>query len=253
VVRSWVGDPDELIWDYLNQNWDLYGAVEIQIDYTSLGAVDVFSLEDLEAVGADVVIVSDPAGSSNRWSQVEINALQEYAAQGHNLLGTFLLYRHNQYDNRALAPLWGHDPGMEYATVEAVENSSYVVDPAHCLFTDVGYPMDLGGYPHVQIPQDDLSWDESDMNGATILARSTSGRNAVTSYDAGSHWANYISYMPEYQDGSDRDAAQFLYNAIVCDVEHEAVPAISGLMLPLMVLLLLAVSTATLLLRRRSR
>ena len=96
VVRSWVGIPDELVWDYLNQNWNLYGDVEIQVDYTSLGAVDVFSLEDLEAVGADVVIVSDTAGSANQWSQAEIEALQEYAAQGHNLLGTYLLYRHSQ-------------------------------------------------------------------------------------------------------------------------------------------------------------
>ena len=31
VVKSWIIDPSFLIWEHLNENWSLYGDVEIQI------------------------------------------------------------------------------------------------------------------------------------------------------------------------------------------------------------------------------
>jgi hypothetical protein len=73
-----------------------------------------------------------------------------------------------------------------------------------------------GGYHSVQFPAGDHSWDFEDVGVADIVARSQFGRNVVTSYDAGPYHAYYISYMPEYQHGEYVEAAQWLYNAIVC-------------------------------------
>jgi hypothetical protein len=54
------------------------------------------------------------------------------------------------------------------------------------------------------------------MGGAIIAARSAYGKNILTTYETGYYTASFISYMPEYQDGSAFEAAQWLYNAIVC-------------------------------------
>jgi hypothetical protein len=215
VVRSWGSGSSALVWQHLNDNWALYGETQVVIDHTTLHEVESFTLADLEAVGADVVIVSDPAGGLRQWTGGEVDALRAYAEAGHSLVGTYLLYQWDVYDNRALAPLWGHRSDIAYSSAEA-DPSTAILAPEHCLFVDITDPLDLGGYPNVGLPADDLSWDDADLAGATIVARSSGGNNAVTSYDAGSYQAYYISYMPEYQEGSAFEATQWLYNAIVC-------------------------------------
>jgi hypothetical protein len=216
-VQSEIGDYSDrlLVWQHLNDNWALYGATQVVIDHTTLHEVGSFTLADLEAIGADVVIVSDPAGGLRQWSGSEADALRAYAEAGHNLVGTYLLYQWDVIDNRALAPLWGHRSDIAYGSVEA-DPSTDILAPEHCLFVDITDPLDLGGYASVGLPADDLSWDDADLAGADIVGRSGGGNNVVTSYDAGGYQAYYISYMPEYQDGSAFEATQWLYNAIVC-------------------------------------
>jgi hypothetical protein len=217
VVRSWGDDSGALVWEHLALNWSLYGAIPVSIDYTTLHSVDSFTLPDLQATGADVVIVSDPSGGNRQWSPGEVAALAAYAQEGHNLVGTYLLLQYTGYDNRALAPLWGLRSDLDYTFCEACAlPETSILLPGHCLFTNITNPLDTGGYPSNQIPMNDGTWDAGDMGGAIIAARSADGKNILTTYETGYYTASFISYMPEYQDGSAFEAAQWLYNAIVC-------------------------------------
>jgi len=217
VVKSWAGGSVLLVWQHLNENWNLYGTTQVVIDETTLIDVESFTLADLQNSGADVVIVSNPSGEGATWSQDEIEALATYAASGHNIIGTTYLYRWGGTDNRGLAPLWGHRSDLEYNTWQiSAEPTAAIINGSHCLFVDINDPMALGGFPVVQVPADDVSWDTDDMNGAEIVAISENALNVVTRYDAGAYHAYFISYMPEFQDGSDVDATQWLYNAIAC-------------------------------------
>lgn len=217
VVRSWGLGTSELVWQYLNDNWNLFGTTPIWIDHTSLINAPYITLQDLQDVDADVVIVSDPSGGLEQWTASEVAALESYAMEGHNLVGTYLLLQYVGWvDNRLLAPLWGFNPNLDYVSTDA-ELTTPFVQPSHCLFTDISDPLDLGGFPYVQVPSD-LSWDDEDLLGATIVGRGLTGLNVVTDYDAGPYHAFYISFMPEYQSWTDVEALQWLYNAIVCNI-----------------------------------
>jgi hypothetical protein len=204
------------------------------------------------SIGADVVIVSDPAGGLWSWSDDEIMALQEYASQGHNLIGTFALYQWLDTDNRGLAPLWGHREDLDYLhDVEPpADPFAHLIAPTHCLFSNITNPMQQGGYEFVHVPNDDDSWNDPDLNGAEFVARSASGKNVVTTYHAEGYEAYYISYMPEFQGGEDFEATQFLYNAIVCE-EGPATPATTGIG-TILLILALAGSSAHFMRRRKT-
>jgi hypothetical protein len=217
VVKSWGTDSGGLVWQHLNDNWAAYGATGVVIDYTTLHSVASFTLADLQANGADVVIVSDAAGGLLQWSADEVAALQAYADQGHRLVGTYAFLQYGDIDNRGLAPLWGLRSDLGYNTTEVeADATTHLIDPSHCVFTAIDEPLLTGGYPRVQVPAGDLSWDDGDLAGAVLLGRSANGRNAVTGFDGGNYEAYFISFMAEYQDGSSVEAAQWLYNAIVC-------------------------------------
>ena len=218
VVKSWGSGSGALVWDHLHNNWSNYGSIPISIDYTTLHEAASFTLQDLQNSGADVVIVSDPAGGLWQWSPAEIAALQSYAQQGHNLVGTYILFQWDTNDNRGLAPLWGLRSDLVYNSSgeEPASPTTPLLVPVHCLFDGISDPLDTGGFPFVQVPLNDTSWDPNDMNGAQIVARSADGNNVVTSYDGPGYFASYISYMPEYQGGEFFEATKYLYNAIVC-------------------------------------
>ena len=76
--------------------------------------------EALVASGAQTVIISDPAGGARRYSADEVAALTRYAQEGHDLIGTFLLFTHRGVDNRILAPLFGQDPDARYDTADNI-------------------------------------------------------------------------------------------------------------------------------------
>jgi hypothetical protein len=218
VVRSWgFNTSGSLVWDFLNNNWSAYGSIPIFIDYSSLHDVSSFTLTDLENSGADVVIVSDPAGGVKQWTPAEVAALASYAALGHPLIGTYAMMQWGDVDDRTLAPLWGLRSDLAYNNnVEfGAAPSAEILSPADCLFNGIVNPLDRGGYFLVQVPTDG-SWDPADLAGASFVARSADGHNVVTTYTNGNLHACYISYMPEFQSGGDFDATQYLYNAIVC-------------------------------------
>jgi len=165
----------------------------------------------LASSGADVVILSDPAGGSQQYSAEEIAALQQYALDGHNIIGTFLLFHLDVTDNRGLAPIFGLYADIDYHTAHPPSAAYNLIDPASPLFAGMTDPYQGAGYPHSQAP-DDSSWDPGDLNGAMIVAKTSDNKAAVMVYPRPTYHAIYITTMPEYY--GDTTDERFLYNAI---------------------------------------
>ena len=109
VVKSWGAcGSGATLWESLNANWSSYGSTSIEIDYSNPDLCNgPITHAALAASGADVVIISDPAGGIQQYSDLEISALSDYAREGHNVIGTFLVFQWYDVDNRGLAPLFG--------------------------------------------------------------------------------------------------------------------------------------------------
>lgn len=212
---------DLVIWDHLNENWSQYGSVPIAIDYdnpTLCG--DGFTLADLEASEADVVILSDPVGGNgHHFTAAQVLDLQTYVREGHTLIGTYGVFGTRHYiDNRALAPLFGLVQDDDWAggmgvTTYTLRTRKHL-GPASALFR--GLPRDYasegsGGYS--QLPGD-RHWSRNDLAGARIIARSASERAAITVYSRSTYEAIYVAGMPEFFSGNTADK-QFMYNAII--------------------------------------
>jgi hypothetical protein len=217
VVKSWGNcSSGSLIWDDLNANWSNFGSIPISIDYAHPGLCsvnDTVTLSNLEASGADVVIVSDPSGQFAQWSPDEAQALQQYAAEGHNIIGTYLLLQWDIVDNRALAPLFGLSSSATYGggdtAITPTYNERY---PRLPLFRNVGNPYVSSGYNFSQTP-DDGGWSPNELTGARIVARTAGAQAAILVRKAGAYFSIYVTNMPEYV-GSTIDE-QFFYNAII--------------------------------------
>jgi hypothetical protein len=219
VVKSWGNcSSNSLIWDSVNSNWQNYGSVAISIDYSYTGLChlsDTVTLSALEASGADVVILSDPSGNHAQFSSDEAEALRQYANQGHNLIGTYLLLQYDTSDNRVLAPLFGLEPSRDYLLSGAITPTFDERDPTLALFRNVGDPYVSSGYPYTQQPADGL-WQARDLTTANLVARTSDSQAAILVQRASAALAYssiYISNMPEY-GGSPIDE-QLFYNAII--------------------------------------
>jgi hypothetical protein len=210
VVKSWDGGSASA-WGELNTEWPAYGSTSIYIDTATLGGVGSFTYQDLVNTGADVVILSDPAGGVQQYSRSEIAAVSQYASEGHNVIGTFSVFQWGDTDNRGLAPIFGLRSDLEY-DVPGISNVFNVVDVGNPLFTGIPDPWTSTGYPYTQTPANDLRWDSIDLAGARFTAECDSYRGMISVYNAGNYTGIYISNMPEYYGGSlDK---QLLYNAI---------------------------------------
>ena len=209
VVRSWGAVP---VFNELNNNWQAYGKVPLSID-TSLMLVESFTYEDLAATGADVVWLSDPAGGPQQYSNAEIDAIMQYASEGHSILGTFLVFQWVAADNRGLAPIFGLLEEIDYNTEEVSADASFdLLVEDHPLFHEVTDPYVTGGYINAQVPAEDFSWDPGDLGAARLLAQTADNRGVITLYEANAYHAIFVSKMVEY-NGNGMDS-QFLYNAL---------------------------------------
>lgn len=218
VVRSWdrCGSAGFVAWEDLNANWSDFGPIPIEIDFTDRslcrGPVTYQALADS---GADVLILSDPAGGGQHLSRGEIEDIGKYASEGHTLIGTFLAFANPPYtDDRWLAPLFGLVRGFDYVLDEpARDPATYRVRvPADPLFRDIGDHYVSQGYRSQQLPPDG-TWNQNEMDGAVRVAATEHNRGAITIYHAASYDAIYVSNMPEYDAGMADE--QFLYNAII--------------------------------------
>jgi len=223
VVKSWGQcSSGSLVWDDLNANWSQYGNVPITIDYSDPDLCgDSFTLAALEASGAHVVILDDPAGGLHQFTPDEIPALQTYASKGHNLLGTYLTFGYPDagIDNSALAPIFGLQQGAGWAGGDVPVNATYNLkvrksdsQRAKPLFCHMSSPYASTGFNDSQRPGDGV-WSSNELNGARTVAKTGDKQAAIIQFFAGAYYAVFIATMPEYGGGT--DDKQFIYNAIV--------------------------------------
>ena len=217
LVRSWSAcppNPDLTLWDELNSRWSDYGTTPIFIDVNHPQLCPgPITYADLVSTGADVVILSDPAGGREQYTPDEIAALQQYAQDGHRLLGTLLLLQFASFtDNRGLAPLFGLPASASYAWLEFPSSPAYtLLKPGHPLFAGMAGRYDSGGHPSSQTPAD-YTWDAADLDGAQILAQAEESPAVILAYSAPTYDAIYITSMPEL--GGNREDERFLNNAL---------------------------------------
>lgn len=217
VVKSWNDGSSASGWRELNTEWPMYGDIPITIDTTTL-LMRNFTYADLVNSGADVIILSDPAGGVNQYRTEEIDAVAQYASEGHNVIGTYLVFAWSDRDNRGLAPTFGLRSDLAYNTTEiGISNIFNMISAFECLFGGIPEPSwKSSGYPFTQSPAGTLQWTDDTLAGATIVADSDNLRAIASIYDGGTYSGIYISNMPEFY-GSAVDK-QLLYNALTCYV-----------------------------------
>lgn len=219
LVKSWGGCGSSIVvWEALNAHWADFGSVPIHIDTTNpdLCSFGQITYEALAASGAQTVILSDPAGATLRFVRSEVEALQRYAEEGHNLIGTFLLLAHRNVDNRALAPLFGLPRDVPYGTVGDGEPLTFKIKADAPLFMGLGTHYKSGGYLFSQAPADG-AWNAVDSGRARYLAMSRGRQSAIIEHCAPAYRALFVTHMPEY--GGNREDQQLLYNAIVAGTQ----------------------------------
>ncbi len=217
VIRSWSGcNSDNVIWDDLNTNWANYGAIPIHITYDNPDlCIGPITYVALAASGADVLIISDPAGRGQLYSSDEIGAIQQYAMEGHHLIGTYLVFQYTDVDNRGLAPLFGLQAGLTYGASSIITPTYSFLEAANPLFMRLTPPYASEGYYQSQVPASGI-WDASALNGARLVGINDDQSAAILSYHGPNYHATYITTMPEFLGGA--TDKQFFYNALTYDV-----------------------------------
>jgi hypothetical protein len=216
VVRSWSGcGSGSVIWDTLNANWSSYGSIPISIDYSDPDLCSgTITYAALVASGADVVILSDPAGGQQQLHPAEFTALHEYANLGHTVIGTYLTFFWSgaEIDNSGLGRLFGFPFHGSYLAGEQVVTPTYdLATPMNPLFRDVPNPYVSSGFNETQVPASG-TWDAAALKKANEKASTADDRAVISIFSAKRYTAIYISSMPEYGGGTADQ--QFFYNAI---------------------------------------
>ncbi len=209
-------------WAALTTDWRFYGDVPFELDGT-LANVKSFTLADLEATGADVIVLSDPAGGLQQFSASEVAALESYLMAGHGIIGTFLVFGWGggPIDNRAIAPLFGLPGDVSYVlpccSTPHISNLFNDLVPASRNLMRLPSPAWMSaGFPFTQAPVDDLTWDASDLGDCTPIAESDGFQGVICNYSSGLWRASFISNLPEHAVGPHADNnRQLLYNTVL--------------------------------------
>ena len=219
VVKSWGGcSSASLIWDDLNANWSSYGTIPISINYSDadLCGGGPITLAALEASGANVVILSDPAGGVHQYSTDDVNAIQAYLDEGHNIIGTYLTFAYPSggIDNSALAPLFGLKSTAGWTGGTTVVTPTYKLRyPGLPLFRNISNPYVSSGYNYAQTPGDGV-WSTNELQGGKLVGRTADAMGAIVARKAAAgYYSVFISNMPEFIGGT--TDKQFFYNAII--------------------------------------
>lgn len=207
LLRSWGVTSG---WEDLKTQWQNYGTVPITIDDSTYINSD-FTYQDLVNSGANVIVLSDPAGGVSQYTKAEVAAVAQYAMAGHTVLGTYLVFEFGSQDDRGLMPVFGLNPTFPY-TFASISNS-FTQTRSSCLFRNIPTTWQSSGYPYSQVPTQG-KWTASTLKSATLLADSDSGVGVISVYKPGNYTAVYISNFPEYNGGT--YDLQLLYNASTC-------------------------------------
>ena len=210
LLKSWGVTSG---WEALKTEWQNYGTIPLLIDDSTYIGSD-FTYDDLVNSKADVIVLSNPAGGSQQYSQDEISAVIQYALAGHNVVGTYVVFEFAAADNRGLAQVFGLHSTAHYNKTEIPISNVFKQDNQKtCLLNKLPSPWQSTGYPFTQVPTPG-KWSHSALNLAYAAADSDSRLGIVSTYDGGTYAGIYISNFPEYNGGT--NDLQLLYNAVTC-------------------------------------
>jgi len=198
----------------LNDHWDRYGDTRVIID-RSLIDVSSFDHADLVATGADVLWISNPAGGLKQYTPAEIEAVAQYASEGHHVFGTFRVFRFDRFDNRTLAPVFGL-PEISYNIGSITSDLSFsLIDDTHPMFANLTDPYESMGFNRAQVPNDDGSWNQNDFGNATLMAVTDDQHGVITLFKTDTYHAVYCSLLVEFvADPVHAADTQFIYNVL---------------------------------------
>lgn len=200
-------------WEDLKTQWPSYGVVPISIDDTTY-IDNSFTYGDLVSSGADVIVLSDPAGGFQQYTSDEVKAVQSYAKLGHTVLGTYAVFEWSTTDNRALMPVFGLNATLTYNGQLSISNLFTQDVSRNCLFNNLPSSWQSDGYPYTQYPTGTTVWTHNSLDLAFLIADSDSDAGIVSVYNGGRYAGIYISNYPEYYGGT--YDLQLLYNAVTC-------------------------------------
>jgi hypothetical protein len=222
-LTSWECIGGQTLWDDLKTNWPNFGSIPITIDDTTY-ICSSFTYQDLVNSGADVLVLSDPAGGNYQYTAAENQAIAQYVKSGHVVVGTYLVFEWTDngetWDNRALAPLFGFQSGIDYGAA-AITNDFIKHDSSSCLLTGIpGSSWMSFGYAESQIPSTAGKWTRAAVNNMKpvpkLIADESDALALITARQTGNVAAVFISNFPEYNGGTDDE--QLLYNSVTCFV-----------------------------------
>lgn len=213
-LKSWECIGGATLWDDLKTNWPKFGNIPISIDDTTYICAD-FTYQDILNAAPDVLVLSDPAGGTQQYSTAEIQAVTQYAYAGHVVVGTYLVFQYETFDNRGLALVFGYQTLIEY-TLVPITNDFIKRDSSSCLMTGIpGSSWTSQGYANSQIPSTTGNWTQVAL-APNEVAYESDQLALITSRQSGGFASVYISNFPEYFGGTDDE--QLLYNSVTCFV-----------------------------------
>jgi hypothetical protein len=156
-------------------------------------------------------VLSDTAGIPSAFDEVSIEAITDYIKNGNAkcILATYAAFYYKSpggrvYSNKALMPLFGLNPNIDYSIFNNHAQIVYHAQPGYddsLLFNDIIMPYHSFGYECSMVPEAKKKWDSSAfLDGADvrICAMSEDRSCAMLHCVAPTHNAFYISSMPEY-------------------------------------------------------
>jgi len=202
---------NQTIWRELNAGWSQFGETPVQIDYTSLAGYD-WTLQDIEATGADVLVFSVPGYMHH--TDAEINAIIQYVQEGHGLIIT---YDDFLWNRRALAPLVGLSTANVLGTATTTDPIQLEpLDPGQPLFDGLTSPY-VSGVRFRARPDPGVPWR---FDGGVVLAnlftKVIPRGPGIIAKDAGTYRGLYFSYYIEDKaDGANQQDMQVFYNGLL--------------------------------------
>jgi hypothetical protein len=198
-----------LAWSDVAANSSSYGDCIIN---SMLTVASPFTLSDLQATGAEVLLVGNPGGGGVQYSTVEMDAIGDFVQGGNGgVMATYLL-SHTNADNSDLAEWFGVDSSQIGSSSTPASTTVSVQDTSHPLATNLASNFNAGGYGQSQIISS--TWSAALLTGASIVMQDASGEASVIAYEGGGARGVWVTWMAEYTNTT-LDGEQMLYNGLV--------------------------------------
>lgn len=199
------------IWGDLNAGWSAFGDTPVQIDYTTL-AGSGWKVPQLEATGADVLILSNPGFLD--YSAADIAAVKAYVEAGHGLIISYGKFRS---EDRRLAPLVGLSEDMYLGTATTTNPIQFdLLEPDHWLFHGLAGSYSSGVRSRARPnPGDVWQFDGGTVLGNLYTAMIPAGPGIICRETENYRGLYFSHYIEDKSGGSNQQDMQVFYNGLL--------------------------------------